>query len=87
MRSESDTAGDFSPDNRSVNDRLSHIENVLTQVKSAEYLNLRKIYVEPPKPRDGDYAYADGTEWAPATAGVAGVYIYNGASWIRWITL
>lgn len=39
-----------------------------------------KLYVAPLKPRDGDFAYADGSSWNPGYG--AGLYYYNGTSWL-----
>lgn len=37
-------------------------------------------YSEPEKPRNGDFAYADGTSWDPGSG--KGFYINNGTSWV-----
>lgn len=39
-----------------------------------------KLYVAPLKPRDGDFAYADGSSWNPGYG--AGLYYYDGTSWL-----
>lgn len=38
------------------------------------------VYVAPAKPRKGMRRYADGTSWNPG--GGAGLYSYNGTTWI-----
>lgn len=55
---------------------LSKIRNELT-IK--DVLRLKKTYVEPTKPRDGDVVYADGTEWDPGSG--EGYYGYYGGNW------
>jgi len=42
-----------------------------------------KVHVAPPKPRDGDIAYADGSDWDPG--GGQGVYIFEepAAVWVQ----
>lgn len=45
--------------------------------------HLDKSYAVPPKPRDGDIRYADGTTWKPNGTGGAGIWYFNGASWIQ----
>ena len=42
-----------------------------------------KKYVAPPKPRDGDMAYADGTYWNPGAG--AGLYFYKISTWTKII--
>lgn len=44
--------------------------------------HLDKTTVAPAKPRDGDFVYADGTLFKPNGTGGAGVYYYNGTTWI-----
>jgi hypothetical protein len=39
------------------------------------------LHEAPPKPREGRVAYADGTNWNPGSG--AGVYVYNGMSWVK----
>jgi hypothetical protein len=45
--------------------------------------HLDKSYAEPAKPRDGDIRYSDGTQWKPNGTGGAGIWFYNGASWVQ----
>ena len=45
-----------------------------------EALKLRKLFVAPPKPRDGMVVLADGTQWNPGSG--AGFYGYNAGSWV-----
>ena len=42
--------------------------------------SVRRIwYVEPPRPREGDLVFADGTEWDPGAG--AGYYERTGGTW------
>lgn len=41
--------------------------------------HLDKQFKAPPKPRDGDLAYADGTAWNPGAG--KGLYHFNGSVW------
>ena len=42
--------------------------------------HLDKSYAAPAKPRDGDFRYANGTNWNPGSG--AGFYRYNGSTWV-----
>lgn len=44
--------------------------------------HLDKTHTEPSKPRDGDIRYADGANWQPNGSGSAGIYYYNGTTWV-----
>ena len=44
-------------------------------------LRLRKLNVEPEKPREGDVVYADGTNWNPGSG--SGVYVRGASSWTK----
>lgn len=45
--------------------------------------NMPVWHSEPPKPRTGDVAYADGTDWNPG-AGGEGAYVYKSTgSWVK----
>lgn len=41
--------------------------------------HLDKSTVAPPKPREGDIRFADGTSWNPGSG--QGIYAYYGAAW------
>lgn len=41
----------------------------------------RVLHAEPSKPRDGDLARADGTDWNPGAG--AGLYQYQGVAWVK----
>lgn len=45
-------------------------------------LSLVPQAVAPGKPRTGDVAYADGTNWNPGGTG-AGPYCFNGTTWVK----
>jgi hypothetical protein len=57
---------------RRIADTLANLE--------ANYVLLRKLYVEPTRKRDGMVVYADGSEWDPGDG--AGLYRYEGGAWI-----
>lgn len=44
-------------------------------------LDLRPVYREPEKPREGMIVSADGTEWDPGSG--AGAYEYKGGVWTK----
>lgn len=47
----------------------------------ADRISLVPQAVAPGKPRTGDVAYANGTNWNPG--GGAGVYVFNGTTWVK----
>lgn len=59
-----------------LREEVRRLSESLTQMTSIE---LKTIYVEPPKPRDGMIVHADGTEWDPGSG--VGIYIYQGGVW------
>ena len=70
--------------NYTGNDQSLHAE-LRAISESIEELNLMQVPVwneEPPKPRQGQLAYADGTNWNPG-AGGAGVYVFTGSAWSK----
>lgn len=69
----------------SVEDLRKYTEDELAQI-SKEFaettaLELRPIFAEPTKPREGMIVYADGTSWNPGAG--KGVYVYTGAAWSK----
>lgn len=44
-------------------------------------LELRPIYAEPTRPREGMIVSADGVSWNPGAG--AGAYEYKGAAWVK----
>ena len=67
-------------------DLTSFIVTELSKIGQAmetqdEQLNLKTLYAEPKKFRDGTIVRADGTTWKPNGTGGAGVYCYYGGSW------
>lgn len=77
----------YVPDNApsDIRDLPRYVEVELYKIKKALDIlilgHLDKTYVAPPKPRDGDIRYADGTEWNPGSG--VGVYYYNGSAWVK----
>jgi len=64
-------------DDQIVNRELEKIADAMDTPN--KFLMLEKLYVVPPKPRDGLVALADGTAWNPGSG--AGVYCYYGSAW------
>ena len=79
------TSGEYTPDIRSLNDRLIGIERKIDEILLTPLGQLAVTYVEPPKPREGYYVLADGTQWNPGSG--KGVYIYDGSAWVQWVAL
>lgn len=50
------------------------------QAETSE-LELRPVYAEPAKPREGMIVFADGTSWNPG--GGQGVYVYATGAWVK----
>lgn len=44
-------------------------------------VDLRPVYREPERPRDGMLVFADGTEWNPGSG--AGTYERRGGAWVK----
>ena len=89
MRPNNLSAVQYSPDQapteaselpRYIYSELLKVQAALTALTAGHY---DKSYVAPTKPRDGDVRYADGTSWKPNGAGGAGIWYYNGTTWIQ----
>lgn len=52
---------------------------IWSAIQSLASGHLSKTDVEPPKPRDGDIRYADGTNWNPGAG--EGAYIFYNSTW------
>lgn len=76
----------YSPDNppSDIRDLPRYTKIELDKIKTALDIlisgHVDTTYVEPAKPREGDFRLADGTEWNPGGGG-AGFYGYYGGSW------
>ncbi len=57
----------------------NELRQIATAIAVARKGRLDKTTVAPPRPRDGDLVYADGTSWNPGSG--QGAYIYYGAAW------
>jgi hypothetical protein len=44
-------------------------------------LDLRPVFVEPLRPREGMIVFADGTRWNPGAG--KGAYEYNAGAWVK----
>lgn len=56
-----------------------------TAINAVAAGHLDPVHVEPPKPRDGDFRYADGSDWDPGSG--KGIYAYNGTTWVQMVAL
>jgi hypothetical protein len=56
------------------------LDNISAIVNNIADGNVEKVYVEPPKPRDGDKRYFDETGFDPGQG--SGLYYYNGTKWV-----
>jgi len=65
---------------RFLREELQKISYAITALAAG---HLDKTTVAPAKPRDGDIRYADGVNWKPNSTGAAGIYYFNGTSWIK----
>ena len=61
---------------RFLDKELATIAAVLDLIAAG---HIDKVYIEPPKPREGDIRFADGTQWNPGSG--EGLYIYRSAAW------
>lgn len=56
------------------------LKNISVAINALALGHLDQTTVAPPKPRDGDIRYADGTAWNPGSG--AGVYVCKGTTWV-----
>lgn len=61
---------------RYVEEEFARLAGALGEQISVE---LRPVFREPTKPREGMLVFADGTSWNPGAG--AGTYEYRGAAW------
>lgn len=62
-----------------LRDELQKLQEELGQ--GVERQQFIVLHAAPNRPREGDMANADGTDWAPTTLG--GLHYYNGSTWKR----
>jgi len=71
-----------------LDDLREWIEAELQKLEEAQAetteVELRPVFAEPPRPREGMIVYADGVEWNPGSG--KGIYNYNGTIWIALFT-
>lgn len=69
-----------------VEELVRFVEEELRQVEKGQAettaLDLRPIFAEPLRPREGLIVYADGTTWDPGSG--EGVYVYQNGVWSRF---
>jgi len=59
---------------------FSELNKLGDVVFNLDTFRLEPTFVEPPKKRDGDIRYADGTKWNPGGTG-EGIYAYFNNTW------
>lgn len=57
------------------------LELIAKALNRPSLVHLAESTVEPPKPRDGLVAFADGTEWDPGSG--RGFYGYYSSAWVK----
>ena len=62
-----------------LTDELRKVSEVVDNISDG---HIDKTHVEPPRPRDGDIRYADGTDWNPGQG--EGLYYYDGTRWVSY---
>lgn len=74
----------FNPDVKALAEYVtSELQKLAqSQFDSVSVMRFSESNREPAKPRDGDVAFADGTNWNPASGG-RGFYGYYGSAWHR----
>ena len=60
-------------------DELNRLGDIVFNLDTFR-LEVTNIPLGPPKPRDGDIRYADGTNWNPGSGG-EGIYAYFNGTW------
>lgn len=60
---------------------MAELEKIARSFSETIALDLRPVYREPVRPRDGMIVFADGTEWDPGSG--AGSYEYVGGAWSK----
>lgn len=64
---------------------LSYVQEELDSIRrdlvESSTIELRPIYAEPTKLREGMLVFADGTVWNPG--GGKGVYTYSSGAWVK----
>lgn len=59
------------------------LQKISAAIQALALGHLDRSNVAPPKPRDGDVRYADGTNFKPNGTGGAGIWYYNGTTWTQ----
>ena len=54
-------------------------ETVARNLQEHDITALKPLHVAPTKPREGNIAFADGTDWNPGSG--RGIYEYRGGAW------
>lgn len=59
----------------------AELEKIATELTETQALELRPVFVEPKKPREGMIVFADGVSWNPG--GGKGAYVYSAGAWVK----
>ena len=59
----------------------SELETVARNFQEHDITGFKVLNTAPPKPREGNLAFADGTNWNPG--GGRGLYQYSGGVWVK----
>ena len=59
---------------------FEELTKVSTAITALAAGHIDVTHVAPPKPRDGDIRYADGTDWNPGSG--VGIYYYKSSAWV-----
>ena len=64
---------------RYLQEELRRISETVNDISDG---HLDKVHVEPPRPREGDIRYADGSDWNPSQG--ESLYYFDGTNWITF---
>ena len=64
-----------------INERFRRLSKGIAQLQDRTLIE--PVAVEPPKPFDGQLAFADGANWSPDGTGESALYYYSDSRWYR----
>lgn len=62
----------------------ANLRPLVERLNAPGIAQLIELHEEPPKPRTGLLAYADGSDWGPTDD--AGLHVFDGTNWLRALT-
>lgn len=62
----------------------ANLRPLVERLNAPGIAQLIELHEEPPKPRTGLLAYADGSDWSPTDD--AGLHVFDGTNWLRALT-